>query len=122
MRPDHRSSDGNLEMASQRASPLPVGQVLEIGFSTFRPRITIRSERELTVEIIAGDNAGFSDTVEYEAIAVREGLIMLSWQEHIGSTIVHVLDLASRRAYTAVAPAKGGLMRLTGQIEIKSGT
>jgi len=30
------------------------------------PRITIHSERELTVEIAAGDNIGFSDTVEYE--------------------------------------------------------
>ena len=53
------------EMASQSTSPLPVGQVLEISFASFTPRITIHSERELTVEIIAGDNVGFSDTVEY---------------------------------------------------------
>lgn len=108
-------------MTLQPTSPLPVGQVLEIGFAPFTPRITIRSERELTVEIIAGDNVGFSDTVEYEAVAVRDDLVVLSWQEHIGSTIVHVLDLASRKAYTAVTPAKGGFMRLTGRIEVKSG-
>jgi hypothetical protein len=109
-------------MALQPTSPLPVGQVLEISFATFTPRITIHSERELTVQIIAGDNIGFSDTVEYEAVAVRDGLIILSWQEHIGSTIVHVLDLTSGRAYTAVTPAKGGFMRLTGRIEVKSET
>ena len=40
------------EMASHTTSPIRVGQVLEIGFPTFRPRITIRSERELTVEIV----------------------------------------------------------------------
>ena len=51
-------------MASQPTSPLPVGQVLEISFAAFTPRITIHSERELTVEIVAGDNIGFSDTVE----------------------------------------------------------
>lgn len=45
---------------------------------------------------------------------------MLSWQEHIGSTIVHVLDLTSGQAYTAVTPAKGGFMRLVGWIGIKS--
>ena len=106
-------------MALQPTSPLPVGQVLEISFAPFTPRITIHSERDLTVQIIAGDNIGFSDTVEYEAVAVRDGLIILSWQEHIGSTIVHVLDLTSRKAYTAVTPAKGGFMRLTGQIELK---
>jgi hypothetical protein len=109
-------------MALQPTSPLPVGQVLEISFATFTPRITIHSERELTVQIIARDNIGFSDTVEYEAVAVRDGLIILSWQEHIGSTIVHVLDLTSGRAYTAVTPAKGGFMRLTGRIEVKSET
>jgi hypothetical protein len=103
---------------SQATSPLRAGQVLEIAFPTFKPRITVRSERELTVEIVAGDNAGFSDTVEYEAVAVRDGLIVLSWQEHMGSTIVHVLDLANREAYTAVTPAQGGFMRLKGRIEM----
>jgi hypothetical protein len=106
-------------MASQPTSPLAVGQVLEITFATFTPRITIRSERELIVEIIAGDNMGFSDTVEYEAVAVRDGLVILSWQEHVGSTIVHVLDLTSCKTYTAVTPAKGRFMRLTGRIDAK---
>jgi hypothetical protein len=107
-------------MSSQIPPPLRVGDVFEIRFPAFTPRITIRSERELTVEIIAGDNLGFSDTVAYEAVAVRDGLVVLSWQEHIGSTIVHVLDFVSAQANTAVTPAKGGFMRLTGPIEIKS--
>ena len=64
-------------MALQPTSPLLVGQVLEIGFASFTPRITIHSERELTVEIIAGDNIGFTDTVEYEAVAIRDGLAIL---------------------------------------------
>jgi hypothetical protein len=109
-------------MASQNQLPIGIGQVLEITFPTFTPRITVRSERELTVEIVSGDNIGFSDTIEYEATALRDGLVILSWQEHIGSTIVHVLDLISGQAYTAVTPAKGGFMRSTGPIEIKSGT
>ena len=96
---------------------LSVGQVFEIRFPTFTPRITVHSERELTVEIVAGENVGFSDTVEYEAVAVRDGLVMLSWREHIGSTIVHVLDYRSDRAYTAVTPARGGFLRMTGRIE-----
>ena len=74
------------------------------------------------MEIIAGDNVGFSDTVEYEATEVRHGLVILSWREHIGSTIVHVLDLTSGEAYTAVTPAKGGFIRLTGRIKVKPET
>jgi len=101
-------------MTWQITSPLRVGQVLEITFSTFTPRITIHSDRRLTVEIIAGDNAGFSDTVDYEAVTLRDGLLLLSWQEHIGSTIVHVFDFTSGEAYAVVTPAKGGFMRLRG--------
>ena len=99
---------------------LRVGQLFEITFPTFTPRITVHSERELTVEIVSGDNEGFSDTVDYEAVAVRDGLIILSWREHIGSTIVHALDFSSSEAYTAVTPAKGEFMRLRGAIKIKS--
>jgi hypothetical protein len=92
--------------------------VLEIEFPTFTPRITVHSERELTVEIVAGDNRGFADTVSYEAIVVRKGLVMLTWQERIGSTIVHVLDYDVREAFTAVTPAQGGFMRLRGRMTI----
>jgi hypothetical protein len=96
-----------------------VGQVLEIRFPTFTPRITVHSERQLTVEIVAGDNIGFSDTVDYEAVTIRDRLVVLSWREQIGSTIVHVLDFISGEAYTAVTPAKGEFMRLRGRIQIK---
>jgi len=95
------------------------GQIFEIAFAAFTPRITILSDRELRVEIVAGDNLGFSDTVEYEAVAVRDDVVLLSWREHIGSTIVHVLDLAALLAYTAVTPASGGFLRLTGRIDFK---
>jgi hypothetical protein len=37
-------------MAWQVTLPLRVGQVLEISFPTFTPRITVHSERELTVK------------------------------------------------------------------------
>ena len=108
---------------TSKSVPALVGQVLKISFGNFTPQITIHSERELTVEIIEGEGSvGFSDTVEYQAIAVRDDVIVLSWQEHIGSTIVHVLDLSSATAYTAITPATGEFTRLTGRIEVKSET
>ena len=103
-------------------SPLRVGQVIEISFATFTPRICIRSDRELTVEVIAGAYLGFSDTVEYEAVAVRDDLVILSWQEHNGSTIMHALDFSAAITYAAITPATGKFQRLTGRIEIKSDT
>ena len=114
--------DSEQEFAMYTASPLRVGQVLEISFPRFKPQITVHSQRELTVEIVAGENIGFSDTVEYEAVVVRDGLVILSWREHIGSTIVHVLDFLSGEAYTAVTPAKGGFLRMMGRMAVKSAT
>jgi hypothetical protein len=40
-----------LEMASEITPPFRVGQVVEISFPTFTPRITVHSERELTGRI-----------------------------------------------------------------------
>jgi hypothetical protein len=50
-------------MTSQPMSPLPVGQVLENQFRDVHARITIHSARELTVEVIAGDDVEFSGVV-----------------------------------------------------------
>jgi hypothetical protein len=101
-------------------SPLHAGQVIEVTFPAFTPRLTIHSDRELSVEIVAGDNVGFKDRVEYEAVPLRDGLVLVSWEEHIGSTIVQVLDFDAKRSYTAVTPAKGEFMRLTGPIKVMS--
>ena len=109
-------------MTPPPAPPLRPGQVLAISFPTFTPQLTIHSERELTVEIVAGEGTGFADRVEYEAVTVREDVVVLSWQEHIGSTIVHVLDLRSSTAYTAITPSTGEFTRLTGRIEVESQT
>jgi hypothetical protein len=55
------------ETALQSASPLRIGQVFAISFPTFTPKITVHSERKLTVEIVAGGSTGVSDTVDYQA-------------------------------------------------------
>jgi hypothetical protein len=107
-------------MTPPPTTPLGVGLVFVVRFETFTPQITIRSADELTVEIVDGSYGGFSDTVEYEAVAIREDVVLLSWQEHNESTIVHVLDFSSLSAHTAVTPADGEFMRLVGQIEIKT--
>jgi hypothetical protein len=60
----------------------------------------------------------------FKNFVMRGNLVELAVAVVIGtqfsSTVVHVLDLSSSRAYTAVTPAKGGFMRLTGRVEVKS--
>jgi hypothetical protein len=54
--------------------------------------------------------------------ALRDGIVLLSRREHIGSTVVHVLDLIANRAHTFVTPAKGDFMRLDGRIHLNPAT
>ena len=101
-------------MRSATASEFQRGRVLEIEFTDFKPRITFQPDQCLTVQVVAGDNAGFADTVKYEAVWFSDSILALSWRERIGSTVVHVLDLTSEEAYTLVSPPKGGFIRLQG--------
>jgi len=51
------------------------------------------------------ENAGFMDTVGYQVIRVREDIVVMSWQEHIG---------------TYVTPEKGGFLQLSGTLRSRS--
>jgi hypothetical protein len=95
----------------------PDGRALLIRFPTFTPRITFHADDRLTVEIVDGENAGFRDTVRYQAALLRANLLMLSWQERQGSAVVHALDLDVGRAYTVVSRARGDVLRMVGSIE-----
>jgi hypothetical protein len=108
-------------MRAAPASEFTVGRTLEIDFPDFKPRITFEPEQRASVQIVAGDNAGFAETVKYEAVWFSEAILVLSWRERIGSTVVHVLDLSSGEAYTLVTPATGGFMRLQGRINWRTG-
>jgi hypothetical protein len=76
-------------MASHATSPLGVGQVLQIRFPTFTARITVRSQRELTVEIVGGENVGFSDTV-----ATKQSSFARGW------SCSHGASTSEARSYT----------------------
>jgi hypothetical protein len=94
----------------------PANSELQIAFAPFKVKISFHDGRRLTVNVVEGENAGSADTVSYQAIMVREEIVALSWQEPIGTTIVHVLDFANDRSHTYITPAKGGFLRLSGAL------
>jgi hypothetical protein len=95
----------------------PEGGTLVLRFPTFTPRITFHADNRLTVEILEGDDAGFRETLPYQAALPRANLVVLSWQDQLGRSVVHTLDLDVGRSYTVVAPAKGNLLRMEGKVE-----
>ena len=77
------------------------------------------ADSELWIAFVR-ENAGFMDTVGYQVIRVREDIVVMSWQEHIGSAIVHVLDFANDRTHTYVTPEQGGFLQLSGTLRSRS--
>lgn len=90
------------------------GRAITFNFDEFSAHVELRAENTLSLEIVDGDNKGFTDDVPYEAHAVRDDVVVLSWQEHIGTGVTHVIDLAAGRTYATVVPASGGFLRLLG--------
>lgn len=108
-------------MRTAPPSEFNAGRTLEIEFPNFKPCITFEPDQRLTVQVVAGDNAGFSETVKYEAVWFGDSILVLSWRERLGSTVVHMLDLASAEAYTLVTPTKGDFIRLQGRLSWRNG-
>jgi hypothetical protein len=98
----------------------PANGELRIAFVPFKVHISFHEGQRLTVKVVEGENAGFMDTVGYQAIRVREDIVVLSWQEHIGSTIVHVLDFANDRTHIYVTSEKGGFLQQSGTLRARS--
>lgn len=98
------------------ASPFQPNQTLHVTFPSFSVSIVFHAGTRLTVTVLEGKNAGFTDTVEYEVTAVRDGIVLLSWRERIGSTIVHVMDLPNAQTHTFVTPAEGEFSRMLGKV------
>jgi hypothetical protein len=94
-------------------------EIKKITFPSFTVSIRFHEGMRLTVVVLDGDNAGFTDTIDYQAITVRDGIVVLSWQEHIGSTIVHVLDLENDEAHTFVTTAHGEFLRMSGKVNTR---
>jgi hypothetical protein len=61
------------------------GEILFVRFEAFAVRLTFGSGASLGIAVIAGENEGVEDTVAYKALAIGPDVIVLSWQETIGS-------------------------------------
>jgi hypothetical protein len=60
-------------MSGQSRFVFRTGDELRIAFAPFSVHIAFHEGQRLTVNVVEGENAGFSDTVDYEAIVVRKG-------------------------------------------------
>lgn len=77
----------------------PVHSIYELEFPEFTAEISVLSPTHLQFEIKEGRYERTA-VVNYEAIKIRTGVFIVSWQEEDKSTIVHVEDFVNRKIYT----------------------
>lgn len=117
---DRGTPPGPLDLGGKQSNVwndvIRTGRGLEFEFAEFTARVVFQADRQLNLSIVAGANRGFNDFVSYEFRAVSDQIAILSWHEHIGTTVVHVLDLRSWQTYAFVTPGSGGYLRLPGKV------
>lgn len=77
----------------------PVHSVYELEFPEFTAEISVLSSTHLQFEIKTGRYERTA-IVNYEAIKIRSGVFVVSWQEEDRSTIVHVEDFINKKIDT----------------------
>ncbi|HZY19194.1 MAG TPA: hypothetical protein VFE82_11995 [Ramlibacter sp.] len=99
------------------ATTIPLGHVFDIDFTQFTPRIGFDSTSELTFEMIGSQFAGMKETVRHEAINVRPGLFVVTWQEKPKATAVQVEEFAQAVVHTNIINPDGAFLRMSGKIQ-----
>lgn len=81
----------------------PVHAVYELEFPEFTAEISVLSSHELLYEIKEG-RFERKEVVNYQALHLRHGVFVVSWQEKDKSTVVQVEDFVNKKisAYTTL--------------------
>lgn len=73
--------------------------------------------QHLTFRGIGSASAEPDQRVACTAIALREGLYLVHWQEAGGSTVTHVEDFARETVHTRITSPDGKFLALTGTLK-----
>ena len=93
----------------------PVHATYELEFPEFTAEISVLSPTHLQFEIKEGRYERTA-IVNYEAIKIRAGVFIVSWQDEDRSTIVHVEDFINRKIYTFATLEDDTFIRSRGNI------
>ena len=112
----HRLDVGSTSAAPEEYdSHLPVvGHTYEAAFDDAVLHLRFESETVMTVTDPA---KGTSETVQMEAMGIRPGVVMISWQEASKATMVSVGDFENGIIYTNVTRYDGTFLRMQGTLQ-----
>lgn len=96
----------------------PVGAPYEFELGELRGRFTFVSPKNVRFQLTSG--AGFApddhdETVEVTVVDVRPGVLLSSWTEASGTTVVHLIDFDNGELYSR-ATTDGVLHTMSGTL------
>lgn len=99
---------------------LPIeGKSYLFNYDGFIVRDTFFSATEMKFEIVEAPAPlkGLTGQHPYQAREVRPGVVLVSWQEHDGGTVVKLIDLTNKIAYSNYTDAKLGFHPRSGTLQ-----
>lgn len=93
----------------------PVHSIYELEFPEFTAEISVLSSNELQYEIKEGRFERM-EVVSYQALHLRPGVFVVSWQEKDKSTVVHVEDFVNKKISTFTTLPDHTFVRTEGNI------
>ncbi|MEU6379366.1 MoaF N-terminal domain-containing protein [Streptomyces sp. NPDC046909] len=92
-----------------------VGQTWLAELGPFNAEITFESESKVSFALTTGDHKGKTETMDYTATKVRDGLYVVRWVEPVsGDVVTHVQDYTAGTSL-ASSIVSGEFVQLTGK-------
>ncbi|MFF4835274.1 hypothetical protein [Streptomyces sp. HUAS ZL42] len=92
-----------------------VGQTWLAELGPFAAEITFASESEVSFVLTTGDHKGKTETMDYSATKVRDGLYVVRWVEPVsGDIVTHIQDYTAGTSL-ASSIVGGEFVQLTGK-------
>lgn len=98
----------------------PVHAIYELEYPEFTAEISVLSSSHLQYEVKEG-RFEYIEIVAYEAVKIREGVFIVSWQDKDKSTVVQIEDFINKKIYSYVTLPEKVFIRTIGKIRFISG-
>ncbi|WP_233198689.1 MULTISPECIES: nuclear transport factor 2 family protein [Luteimonas] len=95
----------------------PIGMELDVTYPEFRVSLTLQSASTLRFQIQEGPYAR-TETVDIRVEPLGNGLLVVSWQERDGATVVNLQDFDRGVIHSFATLPDGRFLRMTGTFEV----
>ena len=114
-----RTGDDDMNASTDRDFPA-IGKAMRVQFGETVFRLNFRDPTTMSFVGLAGPFKGVSDTVQYTAVKIRDGVYMVYWHEPgTGANVVHLEDFERGVVFTNIAQPDGSFLNMQGTLVLE---